>query len=352
MSHKPFYQIPTPEINTTTDFYRILKIILSMLFIMLIINMLTIRHLKWYTTNLGYLLISYKWHLLQNMEEPVDWFIVGDSSCNQGLIPKTFTAELDGTAVNLCTMGFMGAIDSSWMLESYVAKFAPPKNVLIILAPINWQYGLDARVVGKIPLPWGFWKRLPPYVNLSFSEQKIVFLSRYAPFYTENDSFRQFAQRAILTPHKIFEKPQLLGDFSADGYMKREEVKLDAAMFQIEAQLELVRTNPFTASEITKRTMEHVVSLAEQHNINVYIIHGPLSDEFYKHPDFQNYFVDVDVWLEKIAQQSDHVYYLPQVVTFPAHEMEDTVHALHSAAQKYTKEIAKEIKIVQELKEQ
>ncbi|MEB3357540.1 MAG: hypothetical protein VKK04_12500, partial [Synechococcales bacterium] len=69
---------------------------------LILLNVLANGFLDYLISRQGYFLASYKWNLLTDLKQPADWLVLGDSSCNQGVVPEILSQELGGTALNLC----------------------------------------------------------------------------------------------------------------------------------------------------------------------------------------------------------------------------------------------------------
>jgi hypothetical protein len=158
-----------------------------------------------YPYNRGYWLVQQKWELLQGLSAPVDWLIVGDSTGNQGLVPDVMEARLGGTAVNLNTVGNMGALDDVWMLEAHIEEFGPPAHVLVIHAYDIWSRDITSAFVAKAPLAWNSWQDsfLPP-LSATPLEKLNLWLARYVPLYADNLSLDRLIQDRVFLQRPIF----------------------------------------------------------------------------------------------------------------------------------------------------
>jgi len=84
------------------------------------INVWAARALALHPLNQASRVIRAKWSLLMNQKKPVDTLVLGDSSGNHGVVPAILAARLGGTALNLCTVGDLLAVNDCWMLERYI----------------------------------------------------------------------------------------------------------------------------------------------------------------------------------------------------------------------------------------
>jgi hypothetical protein len=102
---RPPYRQLTREIMAPSSVHSVLISVLGTFFVVLVVNLAAIGYLNHYTTNRGYWLVRQKWDILQGLEAPVEWLILGDSSGNQGLVPERLREKLGGAAINVCTVG-------------------------------------------------------------------------------------------------------------------------------------------------------------------------------------------------------------------------------------------------------
>ena len=160
----------------------VLSLIGTLIFV-IIFNFAAKLYLKENTTNRGYWLINKKWELLFKQKEPVDWLILGDSSCNQGVVPTIVNERLNTSSINLCTIGDMLSLDNSWMLEKYIQRVGVPKNILIVHVYDAWGRGINRPVFAQIPLNWGYWKQLEPKINFTKRETSQLFIHKIRVFH-------------------------------------------------------------------------------------------------------------------------------------------------------------------------
>ena len=99
----------------------------------------------------GVFLIRSKWNLLRDIDSPVEWLILGDSSANQGVIPDKFRSEYGGRVVNLGTVANALLIEDVWMLQDYIESHGAPKNVIVVHVYDMWVREADTSVFAHVP---------------------------------------------------------------------------------------------------------------------------------------------------------------------------------------------------------
>jgi hypothetical protein len=316
------------------------------IFLLFLANWAVLWLAEVYPYNRGYWLVQQKWELLQELSAPVDWLIVGDSTGNQGLVPDVLEARLGGTAVNLSTVGDMGAVDDVWMLQAYIDRFGPPAHVLVIHSYDAWHRDVRHIFVAKTPLSWNSWQDayVPP-LNLTAQEQLDVWLARYLPLYADNLTLGRIIRDRLFLQRPILQKRYSL---QADGFMPLASAPTSTRVSDdVQEHLSFLATNTFSMPEINQQALAQLVNLAETYDIDVYLAFGPLNEALGMEQLFQTYFEQVRTGLETFTDQSDALHLLETTVMFPADQMENADHVILEAAIIYTELIASEIEALQ-----
>ncbi|MCA9916906.1 MAG: hypothetical protein KC445_03095 [Anaerolineales bacterium] len=336
----PYKQL-THEVIAPTNGRSAALTILGTLFLLFLINWGVIWLGRTYPDNRGYWLVRQKWELLYRLDEPVDWLILGDSSGNQGVVPEVLEGRLGGTAVNLNTVGAMGATDDAWMLEEYISRFGPPPQVLIVHTYDAWPRNVAPIFLAKTPLPWGSWQNVyTPPVLMTGQEKLNVWLTRYFPLYADNVTLGKLIRGWIFDQTPIF---QTRFHLQENGYMP---LAAPPASPYIDTDLQdhFGRVaNKFSLSQSNRQALAQLVALADTNKIEMYIAFGPLYGELVKDERFQAYYLAERAALQAITDQSTHVHLLETLATFPADQMENVDHLIFEAAKVYTGMLADEI---------
>ncbi len=320
--------------------------VIGTIFLLLLANWAVLWYIQEYPRNRGYWLVRQKWELLHELAAPVDWLIVGDSTGNQGLVPEVLEEQLGGTAVNLNTVGNMGAVDDVWMLEEYIERFGPPAHVLVIHSYDVWRRDVKPVFVAKTPLPWNSWQnKYVPSLSLTNEEQFNLWLVRYFPLYAENKSLGEIIKEWIYAQRPIFQKRFNLQD---NGYMPLMTVPASSLFRQdVQNHINFVANSSFVMSDINQQALTQLINLADTHDIDVYLAFGPLFEEVAANEAFQTYYGQVRTELQAFADRSENLHLLPEIFTFPADQMENVDHVIFEAAKAYTSLIASAVEEVQ-----
>lgn len=315
--------------------------LLGTLIFVILFNFAAKLYLRENTTNRGYWIINKKWEILLKQKKPVDWLVLGDSSCNQGVVPSILNQRLNTSSINLCTIGDMLTLDDSWMLEKYIQRFGVPKNILIVHVYDSWYRGINRPVFAQVPLDWGYWKQVEPKVHFSKRDTLQLFFERYIPLYSENQSLSLF----LKSPYDAFNRNQNF-QLTEDGFMIWEKPNPEFVEAQKKMHVDFTRKNKFNLSTPNREALEHIVKLAEKHDFNVYFANSPIYEKLYEHQDFRTYYTQVQDTLDGYAAKSDRVHYIREPITFPKEQMENADHLVYSAAKVYTNKLISEIESI------
>lgn len=328
-------------IKTKEFFLSLLGILIFVIFF----NFAAKLYLKENTTNRAFWLIKEKWELLLQQKKPVDWLILGDSSCNQGVVPSILNERLNVSSINLCTIGDMLSLDNAWMLEKYIQRFGAPKNVLIVHVYDAWNREVNRSLLAKVPLNWGYWQQLQPQLDFGLRDTSQLFVEKYIPLYSENQSLAY----SLKFPGEAFNRSQSF-QLEEDGFMIWEKPNPEYVEAQRKMHIDFTRKNKFNLSSTNRKALEHIVNLAEKYDLNIYLANSPIYEKLYENQDFKAYFTNLQDTLDSYAAKSERVHYIREPITFPKEEMENADHLVYSAAKVYTDRLISQIKSIQKAK--
>ncbi|GAA6621737.1 hypothetical protein [Scytonema sp. NUACC26] len=337
MAQRANQQLPV-EIIKPVSTRSVLLSLLWIAILVLLANFAAKWYLEKYTTNRGDWLIREKWELLENLKQPVDWLLLGDSSCNQGILPSILNEKLNTTSINLCTIGNMTSLGDAWMLEAYIKKFGPPRNVLIVHVPDVWSRQFQLSLLAKIPLSWGYWQQIEPQIALNLNNQLDLWVQRYLPLYSANQSLANL----LMFPLDSFKLNRSF-KLENDGFMIWEKPNPKNVESQKEEQINFVKSNEFNISSDNSLALNRIVTEAEKYNFDVYLANSPLYEVLYENEKFKAYFSQVQKTLNAYANRSEKIHHIQKPMTFPKEQMENADHVVYSAAKVYTNELITEI---------
>ena len=337
-------KLPQESLSSST-WRQVWIVLLGSLVMLFCINLVTIWYLGNLTTNFGYWTIHQKWYLLEDLDAPVDWLILGDSSCNQGVMPVIFMAELGETAVNLCTIGNLGTVDDLWMLEEYIDRHGPPQHVLIVHVYDIWHRPLDPVIIGQVPRFWGFWNQHTfgaDFFSIPGVKEE-TFLERYVPLYSQTRTLTNILRTTLMLQHNPFKPAWHL---EPDGFLVATEPKIDTVINGTQDHIRFSSENSFSVSTSNDQAMQEIVELADQYGIDIYLVNAPVYQGLYDDPAYQSYLNDVQNKLAEFASDSPYVYHIDAVRAFPAELMQTPDHLILPGSEAYTHWVIEQISLL------
>jgi hypothetical protein len=309
--------------------------VLGSLMVLVLINFFALWYLDRYSTNFGYWTLHQKWNLLAEMDAPVDWLILGDSSCSQGVLPAIILEQLGESAANLCTIGNVTALSDLWMLEEYIRRFGPPKGVLIIHVYDVWSRDLDPVLLGQIPRPWAFWNKHTLGDALVSTEEirRELFLERYVPLVSQRLTLISILKSAFFGELIPF-KP--LWSMQSDGFVIADQAKPETAEQDGRDHLDFIRENAPSVSSINQEAVKKLVEIAELYQMPLYLVNSPIIESLAAEKDFQAHLGQLQAQLVAIIEPSEYTRLIAEVKTFPSSQLQTADHLILPGAQEYT----------------
>jgi hypothetical protein len=318
----------------------VLKIFLLSALVVIGFNALAGIFLARRTPNRGYRLLEEKWALLRSIEQPVDWIVLGDSSCNQGVSPAILSQTLGGRAVNLCTMGGAALLNDAWMLQRYLEKHPPPKGVLIVHVYDVWARGVRPVVLAKIPeLTLGSFSELQPMPALSRQEWASVAVARFAPLFAENQSLAHL----LRSPSEALFRPEIHFE---DGFQAKEGADPAKVVSDTRAHLaELAKPGRRPISELNQGCLLRVRQLAEARGLDVFIASAPLFEGLTRAPQLQRANAELQAGIEAIAGHPGGRVrvILRDPPAMPIERLQNVDHVTREGAILYSEELARAV---------
>ena len=314
--------------------YFVLEV-LGSLAMLVILNFFALWYLGNYSTNYGYWTLHQKWSLLAKMEAPVDWLILGDSSCNQGVSPAIIAEQMGGSAINLCTIGNVTVLNDLWMLEEYIQRFGPPKAVVVVHVYDIWSRGLSPVILGQIPRPWGFWNEHTLGTTLLENPdiRSDLFLEHYVPLLSQRISLTTILRSVVFGKLTPFESQWHMED---NGFLIDEQARPEIAKQDGQDHMEFVRENDPFISSINQTALNELKEIAEVYQLPIYLVNSPLYEGLFADEVFQAYLGQLRAQIDAVVGQSETIHLIPEVKTFPASQLQTADHVTLPGAQAYT----------------
>lgn len=288
------------------------------------------RYLASHPSSVSAWLFDGKWNLLMNLKKGTDWVILGDSSASFGIDRDLFTSSTGESAVNLATVAESLTVNDAWMLATYIERFGPPKQVLLIRSARQWALPINEILATSVPLDYGYWDRLDPKVPLSTHAKWLYLVNRYAPFY-----------KAPRTVRQLLEPPWQgipdAADIQEGGFLRfsqRKPGQLFDSVKQLGRQLE---TRGFEVSPASLAGLVALARLAQTHGFHIYLAMAPVCRLVYLNPRFRQEHRRLAASLTRLVAQSPNLHLLdPEPMLFAVTEMQNADHLLAPASTRYT----------------
>jgi hypothetical protein len=326
----------TPEIVGDVGRKMTLRLAGGLIAFLVIFNVAAVVLLAVRPVNRGNWLVRAKWDLLDRTS-PVETLVLGDSSCNQGVVPAVLDAKLHTRSINLCTIGNMLAVNDAWMLDEYISAHGAPKRVVIVHVYDMWSRDADAtfmRLLGKIPRGWGFWKRMTPALDLGISDLEDIVSSKFLPLHAETTSLQQWLTSpgaAMRTRFAIDER----------GFMAVTEAapkRVAQNLLKHERELPELTTEP---TPINHAALVALDELARTHHLDVTIALAPMVDELWAKAAMQRHVDGLRRAIRRMIGAGSPIRVLDGApATFTAAQMENVDHVVGDAARHYTEWLA------------
>jgi hypothetical protein len=297
------------------------------------LNIVAGIYLLRYTPNGGYWLIEQKWALVNAATGPVDWVIVGDSSCNQGIDTEVWNRALGGQSLNLCTFGSLLPLNDIWMLNALAKRVGHPRNVLVMHVYDVWQRGVTPELLGRIP-DREVWSTGKYSVRLTPAETTRELLSRYVPLLAQSTALRH----ELSHPLGMFQTKFSMGE---SGYMREVTASPQAVEQEITDHLREMSLQDFSISAENRAALAGLREFADSHGVNVYLTNSPINDELASSPGFHEYVAPMHAELRAWAATSPRLHYVEGFQTYPRDLMQGVDHVIDEGARDLTQRIAR-----------
>ncbi len=310
------------------DVLLMLALVLVMVFVA---NAIAVGVLELHPRNRGNEITAEKWRLATTATAPATWLFIGDSSCNQGVIPETVTATAGGTALNLCTVGSNTVADDAWLLDAYVESAGAPTAVVLVHNWDMWLRGPETLLDSLWAIPGGpsVWQDRAPLLDLSVRESLTARFGRWLPLYTQNSSLLQAIQSPGGAPEIIF---------SPTGFMPLEAASEGKLARNLDEHLRRVRREEWFISDWNSTAFDALVAHTETLGVPLYLAMSPVHSELAADPNFAAWTDAFAAMYAERAAASPHVHVLTdRPFPVPPQFLEKADHVSEEGAEQYSR---------------
>lgn len=330
----------TEPLPTETEHHRRprpFRVVVGALVAFAACNLAAALYLQRYPVNPVDHRIADKWDLVDDPGGPVDWIIVGDSSCNQGIAPTVIEEQLGGRAVNLCTTGNLLAVEDAWALAAYLEEHPAPVGVIVGHVPDVWIRGARNLPTGLIRSTPGLAdaaERHPPDVGVEISRLDSL-VARWLPMWNRRSSLRAL----VRSPSSLFVslESSVAGFFpDLDEDANPAEVRADAA-----GHLDSVADRSVEISDANAAALEAIDELAVAHDFDVHVVTSPMFEDLWNDPTYRAWVRDIVGDVAGLTSTLERVQMaLCDPTPFPATLMNNADHVTITAALDYSGAVA------------
>ena len=325
--------LPLDETTPRMSRSRLLKAVAVGVAIFVAVNAAFTVAMGQVTVNRGYDTIRHKWQLIERQTEPVDWLLVGDSSCNQGLDPRVFVDELGQTALNLCTTGDMLAVGDVWFAERYIEQVGPPRRGILMTHVYDvWPRNDEAIKALAWVIPGGDeWRRTRPVVEADPHERVVGVIGPWFPLYAQPQSVK----RLLLETNEVRSAPPL--SITEDGFREAGPPDEDAVEDDLDKHLAPASPEQLATSAVNREALTALAELAEREGVPLVVSPSPLVDVLWADPTFQRRFELASETVVALAAEDPNVHLLAEAPwRYAASEMQNADHVAEPTATRHT----------------
>ncbi len=285
--------------------------------------------------NTGISRVWQKWRMLERMELPVDWVVIGDSTCGQSVRPDLIKSETGETVANLCTVGNALVTNGVWQVQRYIDRFGPPRRVVALFAFETFERdGADLKsLLNQIPLQYGFWRNMPAKLPLTSGEEAQRLLQPFYSLYAYNLSAKALIRNLLDGQVASSAWRDLEGIERAQGFVM--ETRGEVARVLRESEIAAVKADGRVISMTpeNKTALRALVAMSDEFGFDLYVANAPIAQRLYADRRFRPYFNSVNAELGAIVSQgraSRLIFEVP--VQFPDEQLSDHEHIIGEAA--------------------
>jgi hypothetical protein len=308
--------------------------------LLLVVNIAGIFLFSRYSFNDTYWLLQTKWRAMLH-SPALDWLILGDSTCNQGVDADMFSRTF-GRCYNFGT--FNGALikTESDMLRVYIQRHGPPKGVLMVNDYNIWFRKALATVLANSPVPVrqfsGYWVD---------GQSRARFLGRYAADLLFPLSSQTLSYRGLCTqPDALFDPRRPL---SSLGTEMQVADRPDLIPKEMKEHHDYAAHNKFFATRVNAKAMHEILELADHYNFDVYFSMPPLYDSLLADSSVKVLYDQSLQYVESFEKVSPHFHFLkPFPILEPAERMIGVHHTTRAASLDFTRLLIHRIQALRE----
>jgi len=286
-----------------------------MMFFVLTVGLVCVANLGvWYylkekPVNRAVSRVGQKWQMIEYLPRPVDWVVLGDSSCGQGIRPDILATELGGTAANFCTVANATVVNDAWMLQRYIEKFGPPKGVVLFHVFHVWERNADdfVKLFGQIPLQGNFWRHYEPAIALPLIQEIELIFSPFMSLWNSNLSVQQLlyglgqrvGQKKVPHSYKTDAENDLEFLMRHSGFVEEKVPRPEKVERDIKTHIMKYSQAKFTISEVNLLALRVIIKNANKYRFPLFISNSSIAAGLYRDIGIKRFFSEMKSMLEE-----------------------------------------------------
>lgn len=317
-------------------------------------NLAAWAYLEAFPVNRGLTRVWQKWQLLERQTKPVDWLILGDSTCGQGIIPTVIEADTAESALNLCTIANATAVNGIWQIERYLKKVGTPKRIVVIHAYHVWERSTDDLVsmLGQIPLKGAFYNRLDPPLHIGWLGEMEIATRPLRTLWDSNLSIEYVLKREgrALFSNKPFERSEALHEMRFierfKGYVGSNTAMPERVISQSKSSMKAYAKRPFVITRPNREALEALCRISKTTDSKIFLANSSISRMLYADQGFQRFYSQMVQSISEILSDCPNVKYVMKVPgQFEPNEMDNEDHVVTDpVASRWTRQLVDAVK--------
>lgn len=283
--------------------------------LVLLANLAAWAYLQKYPANRAVSRVGQKWQMIERLGSPSDWVVVGDSSCGQGVRPDILSAELGGSAINLCTVANATVVNQAWMIQRYIEKYGPPKAVVMMNVFHMWERKPDdlMSMLDQIPLAGDFWNRMDPPLDVDARKRALLLLRPVTVLYSQHLSIGHVLSTlpSILMngPAEVSSSERDLDSMiRAGGYTQENKPRPEKVLKDIDSHIEAYKDRSFAIARENLSALRAISALSMKHSFKLYVSNSSIANGLYAHPGVRRFFDEMHGRLKEELAENPNAY--------------------------------------------
>lgn len=275
--------------------------------------------------------ITKSYQTIQELKEPVDVIILGDSTAYRGVLPSVIKQDTSLEALNLATVARWGYLGDMYVLQWYIEKFGPPPYVIVAHTyNISISDTDPVQLLLDSQIPLSDWNSPYAQIPITWQDNAYNTLVENFPTIFRNISAQQWITGVFFEGKTEPEQYPYGTDVHYD-HVTDDDLELFVKFLEWDLN---VYSGEF--SDFTRTGIESLLQLLDEYQIPTYVTITPILREVSQLENFFEFTEFQQVYWSDVAQDRPYLHFNPEIVTFDKELMYDTRHVHVDGAEIYT----------------